>query len=462
MREYVASILTARRVYLYSIALALLLWFSHVVSLPVRISYDGLGYIDAADVLFSKRFPQDWPSNRTPLYPFALKVSFFLLGRQPAAAILVSSLAALGASLLLGEVTRRLAGELAAAAVVVGLTAYPTLIAYEHSVLTEAGTCFFLSALLYLLVLKPRTTVAAMWTTVGIVAVLAVGSYWRTNVMVLAPVAAGCHLWWEKRLRPWRIASPQAALILILPVVICMPWNRYTDNAGLRDVTLKQGMLRQALLPPEHPVIRRYMEPYFGGIRDSIHDRNFYSGLRWTYISLLVDKIPSRPLGLSIPAFYWSLVRQYPGRYFQGLGRTFIFFAGVDGAESDNRIGREEVLTPGSKISDGPQPLRELIRQQFQQPPAPSVAMYVLRRISVVYDFWTIIACALLPLSLVFALWRRDLDLLVLTLIPLVYATSYACLLVSLDRFVVPAYPIALAASIITPIVVSRQFHAER
>lgn len=449
-----------KQLYYGAIALALLIWFVHLITLPVRISYDGLGYIDAADVLFSDRFPKDWPATRTPLYPLALKVSFWIFGRQPLAAVLVTAVAGLAGILLLGAIVRKMTGPVTAALAVAALSLFPTLIAFEHSVLTEAATFFFITAILYLLLLEARTHREAWWKTTGLVLALAAGFYCRANVLVLAPVAALLYLpsRWNK-VEGWRgrsTALAQAALICAAPGVLSLFWSPYTDNSGLRDVTLKQGMLRQALLPPEHPIIRDQLQPYYTGIRESLYNGNFYSGLRWDYMTLLMGHIPARPLGRSVPGFFWDLVREHPDRYCRGLARTVIFFSGVNGAESDNRIGRAEVLTPGSKISAGPEPLRTRIREQFEQPPALSAVMVLLRRIAPLYDLWVIAAHLLLLASLALALWSRDLRLLSLSLVPLAYGASYAVLLVSLDRFVLPVYPIVLAISLITPVLARR------
>jgi 4-amino-4-deoxy-L-arabinose transferase-like glycosyltransferase len=458
-----------RRLYCWAIAFALLFFFAHLVALPVRISYDGIGYVDLADVLFSGRFPQDWASNRTPLFPLALKVSFRMFGKQPAAAVLVTSTTALFGILLMGATVRRLVGELAAALTIVALSLFPTLVAYEHSVLTEAGTFFFVAALLYLLLSGGEKPRSAWYKTGGLVAVLAAGYYWRANVMVLAPVAAVLHLagaWQQKAGQTdsgrRRRALAQAALILAGPVVLSWFWTPYSDQAGLRDVTLKQGMLRQALLPPEHPLVGDQATIYYAGIRESLYHGNFYSGMKWNYMTLVSEKVFDRPLGRSVPRFFLDLVVHYPGRYASGLGRTLVFFAGVNGVESDNRICRDEVLTPGAKISEGPEPLRSRVRSQFQQPPAPSVIMGALRGFAPVYDAWVIAASLITVACLPLALYLRDVRLLICCLLPLAYALSYAVLLVSLDRFVLPVYPIVLANSIIAPPLVWRALAARR
>ena len=99
-------------------------------------------------------------------------MSFWLFGKQPLSAELVTSVAAISGILLLGATVRRIAGELAAAAAVASLAVFPTLVAYEHSVLTEAGTFFFIAAIVYLMVAGKDA--GPSWRNVaGLVAALA-------------------------------------------------------------------------------------------------------------------------------------------------------------------------------------------------------------------------------------------------------------------------------------------------
>ena len=96
----------------------------------------------------------------------------------------------------------------------------------------------------------------------------------------------------EQRSKRRRAALLQAGVIIAAPLVIASFGDTYIDSSGLRDVSLKQGMLRQALLPPENPVVGDLAPVYYEGIRESLHNGQFYSGLRWEYLTRL-------PLGRS-------------------------------------------------------------------------------------------------------------------------------------------------------------------
>ncbi|MCX6631402.1 MAG: glycosyltransferase family 39 protein [Candidatus Solibacter sp.] len=465
-------------IYRSAIAFVLVFWVAHVVSLPVEITYDGLGYIDLSDVLGSPRFPADWNQSRTPLLPLSLKIAFLVFGRQAISAILVPALYALAGILLLGASVKRVGGRLAAAGTLVLVSVFPTLVAYQHSVLTESGSFFFVSLTLYILLSPSKRP----WLrTAALALALGAGFYWRQNVLTLAPVAAlllGFGMWREFRtpfreflrthhpaelLPLWPLAAHMLAVVLV-SALLTMPWSPYLQTAALRDVSLQQGVLRQSLLPPEHPFVGPYRDDYYRAIRSSIYHRNYLSGMRWDLMSELAGKIWARPVPKPMPQFFLELVKQNPGRYLNGLGRTLLFYAGVNGVESDNRSFRDEILSEtlqGSKISVGPEPLRSRIQHDFEQRTTSSLIMRFVRGMIFVYEPLLILASILTVLGLATAILLRDVRLLAFCAIPCAYALSYAVILVSLDRFMVPVYPLSLANAILVPLALYRRFGAK-
>ena len=453
--------------YRIAVAFSLLAGVLHLISLPIEITYDGLGYIDMADVLRSARFPHDWLPNRTPLYPLALKISFWLFGRQPLAAMLAGCAMGMAGILILGDAIRRIAGEIAAACSIVFLSLYPTLISYEHTVLTEAGTFFFLAAAVTMALWPPRTNRDLNWKLSGLILVLITGFYWRQNVLVATPVLAFV-LWFDAmRLSPSRNgrfymrSALRVGLLLVLPYLASKPWDRYSDPMLVRDVALRQGIVRQALLPPDDPIAAPYRAEYQQAIDQSMAGGNFYSGVAWHSLNTISPKLFSQyPLEQS-PSLFWSLARRYPERYLAGLFRTILFFSGFPGSESDNRIYRDQVFSTtvnGAKISDGPEPLRGRIAAQFGQSTTPSVLLHGLRMLFAPYDLLLILAAFTTAAGFVCALILRHAAIFVLTALPLVYLLSYAVSLVSIDRFMLPVYPIMLANLIVLPVLVARRF----
>lgn len=462
-------------VYRCAIAFVLLFWLAHLMALPLEITYDGLGYIDLSDVLGSSRFPADWNSTRTPLFPVSLKVAFWVLGRHATTAIFVPAVYALAGILLLGISVRRVAGNLAASTAMVLASLFPTLIAYEHCVLTESGSFFFVALVLSILLWRPKR----LWVwTVSLTLALAVGYYWRQNILTLVPIAAVVSVaiiggqfrevfrkaWSARRissLYPAWPVLPHVLCVLIGPFLLSSFWSPYLHSAALRDTTLKQGTLRQALLPPEDPFVGPYRDDYYAAIRASLYHRNFISGMRWGLLTELGEKIWARPMPEPVPQFFGNLIKENPGRYLNGLGRTLVFFAGWNGAESDNRIYRDQILSgamAGALISAGPEPLRSRIAHDFEQRTTPCVVGSLIRGFIPVYEPLLIAASFITVLGLLIAIVRRDLLLFTFCAIPVIYALGYAVLLVSLDRFMVPVYPISLANTIIVPLLAYRSF----
>jgi hypothetical protein len=216
-------------------------------------------------------------------------------------------------------------------------------------------------------------------------------------------------------------------------------------------------MIRQALLPPEHPLVGANAPLYYRSVRESIHNGEFYSGLRFRQLDLLQEKIFAKPIGQSIPSLFLDLIRKYPDRYFKGLVRTLVCFSGVDGAESEMRAARRVAIATVPNIEGEPDPtMHARIRSEFEQRPVPSALMHALARLTPVYDSWVIAANLATLAGFVLAILLRDARLLACYAVPLVYVLSYAVFLWSLDRYVVPVTPIILADSIMVSVVGSR------
>ena len=458
------GITASERIYRCAVLFVLLFALAHVVSLPMVITYDGLEYTDMAQILGSNRFPHDWYTNRTPLFPLALKVSLWMFGGQPLAPIVLGSTVGVIGILALGSVVRRMAGALAAAACVVLVSLSPTLVTYEHAVLTEAGS-FCLLMLICRIAFQDPQNERGLWFRAALLALtFAAGYYWRQTILSLTPAVAGVLFWREwaaGRLQERRhtvAALGRIAVIVFIPILTAQPWARYVQTSGLRDVSLRQGMIRQALLPPEDPFVGNNAEFYMQAIRDSIRNGNYYSGMTWDRLTLVSERVFARPLPDGTPRFFLYLIRRYPSRYLNGLGRTLLLFAGVKGVESDNRAFRSDLLGRHEsefKIGPAPDRLRELVEKQYRNS-TPSFPGSLLRWAAPLYDRMLVWASLLTLMGLAVALWRRDLQLLLFCGLPLTYILGYAVILVSIDRFMVPVYPMMISNLVVVPLALWR------
>lgn len=457
------------KVFALSVVILLVFTAAHMISLPVVITYDGLQYVDLADVLFSSRFPHDWLNIRTPLYPLTLKAAFGLLGMQPLAVIAVSTVAGAVGALILGLLVRRLLGDIAGAAVLILLTFYPTLTAFEHFALTEAGSYLFLAIIIALLVWVP-TELKTFWYRASLLTIaISAAYYWRQNFLPLVVPCAFFHGWsaagrLRARISLGRPAARtaiistllvQVALIAVGPYGISKFWDKYLARDYMADYLLKEGMLRQVLLLPTDPVVGEYREAYREAIRESIFDGNFYSGLREDLMKNLRDKIFAKPLSVSTPEFYWRLIKDDPSRYVSGVGRTFMQFVGLPSCYKETQRCRRLVLSdtmPGSKISGRPMEIAARLKSQFEQKTTTSAVQRILLGLAPAYDHLLIVSNLMTAAGLLAGLAWRHYRLTVLCGIPFAFTIPLAIILACNDRYVFPAYPVSLANVVLLPV----------
>ena len=465
-----------KRAYHFAIVFAVAFAFAHLISLPIGITYDGFQYLDGADILGSSRFPADWYRNRTPLYSVTLKTSFFLFGHQPLAAILVSTAMGLGTVLLLGRAARLLAGEWCGALVLVLVSLFPTSVAYQHLILTEIGTSFFIALLISIALQQPETQRAAWQQAAFFCVVLAAGYYWRQLLLNLAPLAAVIWL-----VRNWRFVRQSSniaylylgrivlavAIIIAAPLALSRLWDRYTDRAGLAEVSMRQGIIRQALLAPSDPVIGENKVAYVTAVRESSSQGNFFSGVRNDLFDPLLDGIfRPRPMGVGdTKRIFVSGILHYPARYLAGVTRTAVLFLGAKATVNENRIFRQQILSPdwpGAKIGQGPPEVETQIKQRFQQITTSSAVLEILWRLCPVYDVLLMLGNVVAAAAIPYALFARNYKAFVLAAFPIAYLALYAIILASIDRFAVPAYPVTLATLIVLPVLVLQHFRNVR
>jgi len=433
-----------------AVAFFLAVTFGHFVALPILITWDGHDYIDLAGVLGSPRFPADWRLLRAPLFPLGLKASFLIFGRGPLAAELVPLTLAAAGCLLLASGIRRIAGERAAAAALALLAIYPALIAFEHAILTETGTFFFLALMIRLSLWVPETPGAAWKKALSLGLALAAGTYWRQSLLLLAPWIALLHLVSVRR-RGLALAGGQAVLVMLLPWGLQQPWRAELGPerlSQLNAIVLRSFVVRQAVIPPEDSRMASVREPY----RAAIARADPLSGISWR-------EIPGLAAGMAAPweqggtlRWFAAIVRDHPGRYARAVGRTLLLFAGFHGAESEIEGDSDLVLSPvlqGSLIAEGRPLLTEKTRRDFALSSAPGLLRRLLGRLIRPFQ-WLLIACNLAAVVLLaLSLLRRDLPMLALSGTAAVFALIHALPLLSIDRFMLPVYPVTLACGVV-------------
>jgi len=60
-----------------------------------------------------------------------------------------------------------------------------------------------------------------------------------------------------------------------LSSLLALPWRRFENQPVMRDIMVRQGMLRQALLPANHAFVGSHADLVRRAIRDSVSNGNF-------------------------------------------------------------------------------------------------------------------------------------------------------------------------------------------
>jgi len=238
--------------------------------LPLIVSY-GTEYTRLAYVLFSPDFASEWKLYRTPLFPLGLRAAFGLGGEQPESALLVTTLFGLAGTLLVGATVRRIATGTSGAIALLILAVYPVLIGYEHSLLSETGTFFFLALVLCLFTRFATSQNPRSWShVVGISLALAIGYYWRPTIIYLSPVLAVLYViaallaLYSARvkldvLNLFRAGDSvtffKALVIGVLPWLLAAPWMMEMAHRNIKasDLVLPFGLYKQVVVPLSDP-----------------------------------------------------------------------------------------------------------------------------------------------------------------------------------------------------------------
>jgi len=216
------------------------------------------------------------------------------------------------------------------------------------------------------------------------------------------------------------------------------------------NLVLDFGIVKQALAPPSDPLIGPDAEEYRNAIGDSMPGRNLYSGILAQLSEPLRRKIFARYSEPST-ALFWRLIRNYPGRYAASIARTTLLFAGVKGAQDENEIFRERMLSAtqtGSKISLAPEAMYSKNKDFLAQRTDASAVQALLRFCEAIYDPAVVIGAALTVIGVLMSLVIRDFKAFVVAT-PIVYLVPYVVALSSVDRYAFPSHPFFLTAPII-------------
>jgi len=452
------SQLPGDRAYALSFWLSAALCLVQLFSLPILVTSAGYWYARLAEILGTSRFVSEWDYLRTPLFPTLLKVSFWIFGRQALAVAVLQSAFGFGGIWLLGAALKGLGRQLEAAFVMPLLSFYPTLVSYEHSLLTEVGTFFFLAAILYVLTAPVRSPVRRAFELAGLITL---GYYHRSSVLYVSTVVAAVYsvsLWSQGTIshraqERTRLRRTAAVLIVgVLPFLLAFPWQRNRRvSERIGQSVLLYGLLKQGVLPLDDPILGSAAPLY----HNAIHQSLVKNALPLTGVQ---EQLVYAPLvGLSSHTsdagkVFAREIATHPRAYLAAFGRTLLLYSGFAAPETDSVTAiRAPVLTrPEATITARPAGFPPLDVDLTQRTGISLIAR-CLRLAAPAFDILLFLGAALTPLLLVFGLYRREPALLAFAAIPLSYLGLNALVLNSQDRMAVPVYPILLTNLVLLP-----------
>jgi hypothetical protein len=452
--------------YRVAIIIAVSLTFAYALCFPLIVSYDGMEYTRLAYVLFSPDFASEWNFYRTPLFPLALRAAFFLGGEQPESALLVTTLFGLAGTLLIGAAVRRIATGTSGAMALLILTVYPVLIGYEHLLLSETGTFFFLALVLCLFTRFATSQNPRNWShVVGICLAVGIGYYWRPTIIYLSPVLAVLYAI-TGLLAPYSASGRLDVLNLfrgeelvtffktlvigILPWLLAAPWMMEMAHRNIKpsDLVLPFGLYKQVVVPLSDPVLRDYVKQY-----QAVIDRNSRNGV------LPVDGVAlgdSHELSVRIASAFNKagvirLIGRYPLRYTSAVIRSMAFFLGwpsairVDDENTNFARAALGLWPPSDSLSSS---LGWDVANKKLTPGTYSGGAWLgstLTRVLPVYE-WLLRSGSLAAIGLLcLGVIRRLPKILAVSSIPLSFLFLHALTALPADRYAFPVYPLLLA-----------------
>ncbi len=219
--------------YLAALILSALFQVMHILALPLLITCDGSHYVEMSRMLTTTRFFPEWDFLRGPLYPGAIKVFFRLMGEHPMTMVGMHALAGFCGIWMLGAAIRREGFPRLAAAVILLLSAYPILITYQHTLLSDIGTFCCLSAMVNVMLWRPKV----LWhKTAAVVLVMTSSYYFKPDLIYVAPAAGIMYLLQmadSGTSSGWRFlikgiskrALMHATIAVVIPFVLALPWS---------------------------------------------------------------------------------------------------------------------------------------------------------------------------------------------------------------------------------------------
>ncbi|CEF48530.1 unnamed protein product [uncultured bacterium] len=430
------------RIYRVALVAAAIFQILHLFLLPTVISPDGLEYISLSRLFGSSQAVEHWSFFRMPLYPLLLRATFASFGENATAAVVPGAILGFAGIWVLASELRRSASPIIGALVIVLLSLYPVLVAYQHTVLTEPGTFCVLAVVVALLLRMIRQGVSVA-TSSALAAALAIGYLYRATLLAVVPAAAvfvGTMAWRDERLA-WRGVAC-ALIVVCLPLIAWRAWN-----ADGRQQQVSRAFGVDLLLNLAQHGILRDDDPLLAPVRLSYQAASSGRGM------LSLRPVPDDVAEVlashaeSGSAIFVRAIRSNPGAALMAAVRTGAAFAGIRTATGENHLFTSNVLSlsvPDSKCVC-PSDRRAAFDRAFAQPGRRSPMHYLLKALYPLYLPLVVVGWLFTLAALVVGFRRHDARLLAVSVVPVTFAAVHVALAFGIDRYAAPTFPLALA-----------------
>ena len=444
-----------------TLLLAVLFQIAHMLVLPIMISWDGYLYVELADILGTSLFPSNWDFLRTPLFPLSLKISFLVGGKNPLSVIALNTILGMTGIMLIVSVIQQSLGMFYATMALLLLSFYPTLIVYEHCLLSEVSTFFCLAVIVKLLSDNSHKKNHYSMKAAFLMFALTVGYYFRPTLLYLSPLVAllyGLSLWKPeanpeniKRLNPPSGFAIIAMIILITvgPYAAAYPWKQISKSEGNRMAQqIIFGFVKQAAIPMNSTLLGEAADKYSQSIKQSLNNgRLMTDGVRSDALFYEVAFSVYKEYGSRLGDFLEAAILKSPELYLGRVIATVLYFTGFPGIASDTRMFSDMVLSDdtGTKLWPGPESIRKDIERDFARPGGRSFSLpLMIRWLNPFFSALAIIGWLATIFIFIVGLLRHDMRLLAFSTIPLAFSLMHAFALMAVDRLIMPVYPFIL------------------
>ena len=456
----------------FILVLMILFHILHGLVLPIMISWDGYLYVQLADILGTAQFPSKWDFLRTPLFPLSLKMAFVVGGKNPLPVILLNTFFGLTGILLIVSVIKQSCGPFSATIALLLLSFFPTLIVYEHCLLSEVST-FFCIAIIIKLLSGSRPQHHCFLKTLFLMLGVTIGYYFRPTLLYLSPLVAllfGLSLW-KPEDHPdnmKRFKHPQRFVIIIAivliaagPFAVAYPWKQISTDGNRRMAQqIIWGFVKQAAIPMNSPLLGTAADKYSESIKQSLNNGHLMmDGVRGDALFFEVAFSIYKEYGSRLGDFLRPAIFKAPQLYLKRVIATLLYFTGFPGIESDTQAFTGMVLSDdtGTKLWPGPESMRKDIERDFSRPGGRNFSLpRLLRWLNLFFSVLTFAGWLATVFIFIVGLWKRDRMLLVFSTIPLTFSLMHALVLMAIDRYIMPVYPLVLVNLLLALAIVFR------